>query len=140
MSIVVKCGCGRTYELTDESAGRTIRCLSCRRPVTVPATARPKLPPAAAATDVRAAPADAQHGPGSAASPSEFPGEVPSVKRGFNLTDLAMIGGGVLMAAALLWYFIGYRLFGGERLYPAGILLVTGLSFMLSNIARDMQE
>jgi hypothetical protein len=153
VSVVYECDCGLVYELADDSAGRITHCSRCKRPVTVPTT-QPDLPPAPPVTGVQAAPpepsvlrsgeedreAGIEGGMGIADSYPEPPGEVPSVKRGFNLTDLALIGGGGLMAAAFFWYFLGYRLFGGDRLYPTALLFFAGLSFLVKTMFRDMQN
>lgn len=165
MSIAFQCKCGRAYNLADASAGRTIHCLNYRQPMTVPARTAPQPPPAASTAAVQVEPTVPQHSEvsatspsgaeqdlvaranlllrqlrGEAAEPSGHPGEALSVKRGFSRADLVLVGGGILMAAAFFWYFIGYRLFGGERLYPTGALIVSGLFFMLKHIARDMQD
>jgi hypothetical protein len=58
---------------------------------------------------------------------------------GGNLTDLALIGHGLLTAAAYFWYFIGHQLFGGDRLYPTGVLLLAGLTTLVIFIAWDME-
>lgn len=62
----------------------------------------------------------------------------PSIKRRFNLTDMALAGGSIMMVAAVLWYFIGAKWFGGDR-RVAGALFVAGFVFLLKNIAKDMQ-
>jgi hypothetical protein len=154
MSIVFKCECGRVYEVADVSAGRTAYCFRCKRPMIVPAKTRPEPPRAVPATGVQAAPpgssalrggdagreAGSKGGPGAEDSRSEPPGEVPSIKRGFNRIDLALIAWCLLLAAALFWYFLGYRLFDGPRLYPAAVMFLTGVSMLVKNISRDMQD
>ncbi|HWG46809.1 MAG TPA: hypothetical protein VN688_28865 [Gemmataceae bacterium] len=140
MSIIFKCECGRDYELEDENTPRTIHCLICKRPITVPVKSRPEIPSAVTTTGVQSVPTDPHPQVDSAASRSDLPSESPRIKRGFNLTDLALAGGGILMVAAFLWYFVGYRIFGGERLYPAGVLFLTGLLFIVRIMMRDMQN
>jgi hypothetical protein len=153
VSTAYECDCGLVFQLAEDSGGRITHCLRRTRPVKVPIT-QPEPPPAAPATGVQAAPPEPsalrsgeedrevgiEGGQGIADSYSMPLGEVPSVKRGFNLTDLALIGGGGLMAAAFFWYFLGYRLFGGDRLYPTALLFFAGLSFLVKTMFRDMQN
>ena len=55
-------------------------------------------------------------------------------------SDLVLGGGALMMAAAALWYFIGFRLFGGPRLYPAVALSVMGLLLMIRSVEKGMEH
>ncbi len=141
MPIHFRCESGRSYDLEDENAGRTIRCLGCEKSITV-STATASEPPSAVTPNPPATleiPDNELVFPTLRSQGRETPSRVkPPRKREFNLTDLAIIGGFALMMASLLWYFIGYRWFGGDRHSPAGAMFLAGLTFLFQNIIKDM--
>ncbi len=154
MSIPFKCECGRTYDFEHEYASRTIHCPKCRTPIDVPMLMPSPNGAALVATRVQAMPVTAQ--------PRRVPGQdtvagderrmeamdsdagpvdtMSSGKRRLSRSDLVLGASAILMAAAALWYFIGFRLFGGPRLYPAIALLVTGLLFMIRSVEKGMEH
>ena len=53
---------------------------------------------------------------------------------------MAMVVGSLLMAAAVLWYFVGYKWAGGDRYGGAAAMFMAGLLFLLRNIGKDMER
>jgi hypothetical protein len=129
-----------------------IHCLNSKKAVTVPVVRSSEKPSAALPTDIRAMPTTSRPGRDqgrdtvvgnedrleSTAVDSAPLNQMPSTKREFTLSDRTVVVGGILMAAAFLWYFIGYRLFGAERYSPAVALLFGGVAFIVRNVAKDL--
>jgi hypothetical protein len=154
MSIPFQCECGRAYDFEHEHAFRTIHCPKCRTPIDVPMLVPSANAAAVVATRVQAMPATAQprRVPGqdtvagdegrleAMASDAGPVDESPSGRRRLGRSDLVLGGGAMMMVLAALWYFIGFRLFGGPRLYPAVALLVTGLLFLIRSVEKGMEH
>jgi hypothetical protein len=154
MSIPFKCECGRTYDLEHEYAIRTIHCPNCETPINVPLMVPSATTGAVRATGVRAIPATSQpprvpgrHTVGggerrleSMASGAGPVDEMPSEKRGLSRSDLVLGTSAIMMAAGALWYFVGFRLFGGPRLLPAIAMLVLGLLVMIRSVEKGMEH
>jgi hypothetical protein len=108
--------------MDDEQAGQAHNCLNCKRPLTV-------FVPTPSSNEARRA----EVTPGNQALDKPSP-----TNRGLSLTDRGLVIGGLLIGAGLFWYFIGFKLFKGERLRPAGALFFCGLSVLLRNVFKDM--
>jgi len=154
MSIPFKCECGREYDFEHEYASRTIHCPKCRTDIDVPMLVPSTNGAALVATRVPSMPGTAQ--PRRVAGQGTVAGDegrmeamdsdvgpvdaISSSKRRLSSSDLILGGSALLMGLAALWYFIGFRLFGGPRLYPAIALLLTGILFMIRSVEKGMEH